>query len=90
VSAFSDLIDRQLVIAAQADPSRCSECGRHLERWYYGFPLPLCCFCVGRRLWGQCPDCGMTVRQTFGGSGVLTAHGPNGTPCPEHKPSKEA
>jgi hypothetical protein len=42
---FNALIERQLVIARQADPHHCSQCGRDLSRWYHGFPLPLCCFC---------------------------------------------
>jgi hypothetical protein len=79
--SLQELIDRQLAIAAQADPHHCSQCGRDLDRWYYGFPLPLCARCMGARLWGTCPRCGAHVRQSPAGSGVLTSHGPNGTPC---------
>jgi hypothetical protein len=42
---FNAPIEQQLAIAKKADPHHCSECGRDLDRWYDGFPLPLCCFC---------------------------------------------
>lgn len=80
--SLQDLLDRQLAIAAQADPHHCSECGRELERWHYGFPLPLCAFCIDARNWGYCPDCHGTYRQEPPGSGVPVIHGPKKNPCP--------
>jgi hypothetical protein len=80
--SLDTLLERQLAIAAQADPRHCSKCGRYPERWYYGFPLPLRCFCIDVRMWGHCPRCGGTVRQEPPGSGVLTVHGPKDNPCP--------
>lgn len=74
-AAFSALLERELSIAEQADPHHCSECGRYLDRWHFGFPRPLCTFCNDARNWGRCPCCGRTVRQDPPGSGVLMIHG---------------
>lgn len=78
---LDSLLERQRAIAAQADPHKCSACGRHLDRWYYGYPLPLCAFCIDARSWGTCPICGWCVRQNPAGSGVLANHGLKGDPC---------
>ena len=44
--SLQESLDQDLAIARQADPNHCSKCGRYLDRWYYGFPLPLCTFCI--------------------------------------------
>jgi hypothetical protein len=75
------LIRRQLCIAAQADPHHCSDCGRYLWFWYYGFPLPLCAACIDRqRRRYLCPACALPLdrRGPFDGtepsSGVPGGH----------------
>jgi len=84
LASFNALIERQLAIAEKADPHHCSRCGRHLGRWYYGFPLPLCPICVDIDKWMTCPCCGWMVRQDPPGSRVLGVHGGrNWVPCPE-------
>lgn len=42
------LLHLQLWIAARQDRHHCSVCGRHIG-WFYGFPFPLCCWCVDKR-----------------------------------------
>jgi hypothetical protein len=81
-ASFNALIERQLIIAEQADPHHCSRCGRDLGRWYYGFPLPLCAGCNDIGKWGCCPVCLRICRQDPPGSGALVPHGPTKKPCP--------
>lgn len=42
------LLAMQLAIADQQDPYHCAVCQRHIGWWHYGFPFPLCCFCIER------------------------------------------
>ena len=84
LASFNAAIEHDLAIAKQADLHHCSKCGTYLDRWYYGFPLPLCCHCVDIGKWTTCPRCGWHVRQDPPGSGVLGVHGGrNWKPCPE-------
>ena len=47
------LLTLQLIQCEYVPQDNCSQCDRDLGRWFYGFPMPLCPFCMDRERAGR-------------------------------------